>query len=485
MEGGSAPEMGRELWSYADALLPWAIVVLLLPWLFSNCVAWGNLILFPAEINFGEGIVRYEAIRLSQGEPIYKPANEAPYWFGVYPPLYQWILSLGGSSFGFARSMSLASSLFSAVILGLMVGLGTRRAGAGLVAAMLWLVSPFTAAWCIAGRVDMLGRALESAAIALVFFGRGRPAFTAAAVAAAALAMFTKQTMIAGGIAAAGILLAGSWRRAAVFGAAWAVVVLGGYGILSAATGGWFWRNVLGDVGRDLDAGVLRYFAGQYLVIHAVMLPACAVGIAGMRRGGPAWAFGISALAGLPSVLMSANDGADVNYYFDLHWGLCGLAGCGLAALPGQVAAGRRAAGAVLALGAAAAAILLAPPIAAPTRDQREMAERITSDLRKEGLPVLCEFTGYTLAAGGEPDIMPYMYRQLEDSGRWDPAPIADKLRRQEYKALLLTSRETARWGRGVLEAVVEAYRPVRRYTGTYIIEGPDEQVLWLPMRKL
>ena len=59
-------------------------------------------------------------LRVMEGKPLYGPATPEFIPF-IYPPLYSWLLALGGELWGLdypvGRGISLLSSLFSAVVL--------------------------------------------------------------------------------------------------------------------------------------------------------------------------------------------------------------------------------------------------------------------------------------------------------------------------------------------------------------------------------
>ncbi|MCX7717401.1 MAG: glycosyltransferase family 39 protein [Candidatus Sumerlaeaceae bacterium] len=465
------------------AVLGGLALVLFLMRLVSNAVGWWGMLRYPAELNIGEGVTLFEAKRLAAGQPIYKPVDEPPYWFATYPPLYQWFVSLWvDAGLAWGRALSLGASAANGILAGLAVWrLGGGRLASAL-AVLIWLTSPYTDYWTAAARVDMLGRALASASVCCVIGRTGRWPWLWAGVVLASLAMMTKQTMVAGGLACVLILLLESRLRATVFGAAWLSLTLAGYGALTLATGGHFWRNVFGDIARSTQWSLMMQFVGGFVQVHAPLLLASAVAIAGGWRQPGVRRATCVALAGVPHLLLTGNDGADVNYFFDVVWGLAVLSTAGMGAAHGAPRWQGPLAG-VFVLAGALMSVALLEPLRGPTPEQEAAARRITEILRRAGPPVQSEFVGYTLAAGGEPDYLPYMYRLLEERGVWNSAPIVGRIERREYHAILVTSRAPARWGRSILDALERYYEPAEVFRGTYIIEGPDDQILYRPRR--
>ena len=333
-----------------------AVVVVFALLVALNLVALLRIVAFPVDASVGEGVIQYEAMRLARGLPIYKPVDQPPYWISTYPPLFQAVASLvgGGATLWWPRVVSLASSLWCALALWLMVGRITASRAAGFIAAAVWILSPKLDTWGALARVDMLGRAMETAAVFLAWrWGRDNRALAAAAV-FATLAMATKQTMVAGGGTVAMMLwFSGERRRAAVFVGAWVGATALVYAALNLATGGWFWDNVFARTARAYDLRILVEWATAFFLTHTGALVAVAAGFAWViaahrasarraHRQAPVvtpvewdadWrVFGWAMIAAVPTMLLAGNDGVDINYFIDGAWALAGLAGIGFAA---------------------------------------------------------------------------------------------------------------------------------------------------------
>ena len=69
---------------------------------------------YPYDLEWMEGGMLLHGLRVMNGEPLYGPPGPDFIPF-IYPPLYSWLLALGGSIFGLdywiGRSLSLLGSL--------------------------------------------------------------------------------------------------------------------------------------------------------------------------------------------------------------------------------------------------------------------------------------------------------------------------------------------------------------------------------------
>ncbi len=440
-----------------------------------------SVVRYPVDVNFGEGVVQAEALRIARGLPIYKPVDAEPWWIGTYPPLVQAIGALGGGSLAWLRIVALASTLAGALALGMIAWRrGGSRIGA-VLASGAWLASPYVGLWGALARVDLPGRALESLAVAAVALWPARRRAVAAAVVLATLAMLCKQTMVAGGLACAAVLWFDAGRkRACVFLAAWTAAVAACYLSLNWATGGMFFDNAFGRVTRPFSPAFLFVWFRDFGVTHGALVLASLVSLPLLWPNGAGRVFLLAGAAGIPAALLSGNDGADLNYYFDLVWGACGAAGIagGLAAGTAWPPGRKWAAPALVAVYAAA---LLPFPLPVATAREAERSREIVARLAVRPKPVLCEFVSYGLAAGSDPEFLPYMFTKLEEGGQWNSAPLVRRVAEKHYGAILVTNQVAARWPRRVVEAMTQSYEPVAEFADTYIVDGEHTQVLLVP----
>jgi hypothetical protein len=247
---------------------------------------------FPYDLNYGEGYVLNDAVRLSRGEPIYVDLQQFPMVRSPYPPLFPllWsgLIGLFGPVFWTGRLLSAGALLGLA---GLLVW-NARRVRAGpwpmLIAPALLLASPFVYQWAGYARVDLLALCLAAAAVCVAQWVPGWRGVLGAAL-LCALALWTKQTTLTAAAAVAIALGLRQWRHGLGFVALVGVPSVLIAAALNGATDGQFVRHVLeGNASNPVYPLRAVFFVIAVLALH---LPAAASGVWWVTR----------ALRGIPS----------------------------------------------------------------------------------------------------------------------------------------------------------------------------------------
>lgn len=136
----------------------------------TTILIWILRISIPLPINYGEGPLLDQAVRLANFENIYQPITDSPPWtISNYPPLYVLLnvpfVFLFGPAFWYGRALSAVASIGSAILIAKIcqkLG-GSRRSCA--ISAAVFLASYPVVVWNSLMRVDALALALEIAAI--------------------------------------------------------------------------------------------------------------------------------------------------------------------------------------------------------------------------------------------------------------------------------------------------------------------------------
>jgi hypothetical protein len=312
--------------------------------------AWA-LTQFPFELDYGEGIVLWQADRVLHLAEAYHPIHRYPHTVFHYPPLYHLLARLARTVIHdplvAGRVVAWISALGVALCVGLIVKLGTaggtrRSVLAALIASLLVFHVP-NIGWVPYMRVDVT--ALWLSLLGLFVFLRW-PGVRGCAMASVVFvaAVFTQQSMVAAPTAAIGaLLLAGRTREATTI-----VVVMGALGgglvtLLAGATDGEFLRHTLAynlnpfDVAQLLTSMVTNLVGMNALVGLALALPLAM--LATTARGG-----GVTygALGARPAVLLTAvfyfvaafiislsagKRGAWKNYFLEWNVACCILSG--------------------------------------------------------------------------------------------------------------------------------------------------------------
>lgn len=442
---------------------------------------WAHLriLFYPYEANFGEGGLLYDAVVLARGGTIYAPV-ELGGWFSPYPPLYAWLVSFWPTpTFFFPRLISQVSHLACGIVLLVVL----RKLGLNLVsavcAALLYYANPFTRTFAAMGRVDMLGRFLEglSVALGICVLNHRRSVWGAAIF--SVLAMATKQTMFAGIVNLFGYWFGQDLARAKALLKIFLAGTIFCYIIIIISFGGNFVTNVFFDVRRSLSFQMWWPWIVGFLLCNTPVL--CLAGYALLRRGcRPAFQFGVWAtVAGVPSVLLAAQDGADVNYFFDVTWGLCALAAVGVHALTSSARALPQAF--LFGVTLAAAGVDWSVPARYPTPQQVRQAQEVEQILVSLRKPVLSEFIGFGLKAGSDPAAIPYLDKKLEESGRRTPERVIGYLKEKRLGAVLVTSQARGRWPLSLLQALETYYEQQYVFPAMFAAEGEPDFAIFTP----
>lgn len=247
---------------------------------------------YPLELDYGEGIVWQQMRDMFDGSA-YGPLQTYPAIVYHYPPVFHLLTGCiaavaGSDELATGRLVSLAASVSTAVLVGALVmevgrTAATRAvgAGAGTIAALLFLDINTIAKWSPVMRVDSLAGALALLGILLAIRALDRPAAIYGAAAAFVLSIYTKQTMIAAPMAVFGVLV---FARPALAGRGIAASVAGGLVLLAIAlwaTDGGFLRHIVLYNVNSIDIWRLQEL-GLSLLEY---IPLLVVAGAGVRKG--------------------------------------------------------------------------------------------------------------------------------------------------------------------------------------------------------
>lgn len=149
------------LWAATAVLLlaqAWAL------WLFVRYGA--QALTFPYPLNYGEGLLLDQAVRLAGFENVYRAdLSESPFTVSNYPPLFTllqaplvWIF---GPAYWYGRAISLASAAIVVALIALTTHALTRDKVVFLAGGLGFLAAPYVLQWSSLSRVDFLGLALS------------------------------------------------------------------------------------------------------------------------------------------------------------------------------------------------------------------------------------------------------------------------------------------------------------------------------------
>jgi hypothetical protein len=280
----------------------------------------GVTVAFPYDLNYGEGYVLNDAVRLSRGESLYVDLQQFPMVRSPYPPVFPlvWraLIPIGGTELWPGRVLSVVSLVG---LLGL-VGWNALRVRCGVwpsvVAIGLVAGSPFIYQWAGYARVDMLALALAvGGVVAAQWVGGWRGVVLAAAL--CGLALWTKQTTITATVAVALALTLRAWRRGVAFVCLVAIPSAGAVLAVNLATQGEFARHVLaGNASNPIAPVRAMVYVGTFILLY---VPAVATGVWWLRRSLTRAPSPVTLY--LPIAMLAAfsagNGGSSVNYLIE------------------------------------------------------------------------------------------------------------------------------------------------------------------------
>ena len=370
---------------------------------------------YPFELQFFEGSTVEVSARVTQGLPLYaSPTTQFTPW--PYPPLYFLLTGelgkITGINLATMRSVSVAASLVSLVLLVAIVKRATGSTVAGLVAAGLFAGTyRVSGAWFDAARVDSLFVALLLAA---VFAGLRAKTWRGGLVTGGllALAFLTKQNALVVAIPMLAYLVL---RRRPVGVAAAAVLGVAAVGSVlvgDAVTSGWYSPYVVGQLlGQGTAWGwVLGFWFVDLLLPFGIVVVALAWWW--WPRAHPRahvsepTAYLVACSAGLLLAALAGrvHDGGYVNVAIPAHAAMALLLGLAVAGVLRHPETTRRV---VLAGGVVLAAQLLVMaawhPQVTPTSADRAAGDTFVADVAALPSPVLIPSHPYYLRLAGLP----------------------------------------------------------------------------------
>jgi len=289
---------------------------------------------YPFDLEWIEGGMLVEALRLRQGLPLYVEPG-ADFIPSIYPPLYPWLVGLlGEPSYALGRGVSIAGTL--AAIVALILLLRTERFGWGLA---------LGAGGLFIGCYDDVGTFFDIARSDALGFGL------------VALALFASRAKSVPRIALGGLLLAAAFatkqsfaafglpvvlwlafyrdiRRAAIFLAASTLPALIFLGAMHVASGGWYWIYI-SEVPRAHPIIASRLWPGTALELWvafgwaaAAAVLACLAWIVRGARSRPdegtAWWLLLTVTAIPVTAVLRAHFGSFTNALLPACWVLAG-----------------------------------------------------------------------------------------------------------------------------------------------------------------
>jgi len=459
--------------SLAEALPRGLLLLLLVAAAAVFAVDATRSIAFPYPLDYGEGPLLGQTVRLSHLEGIYRPdLASPPYTVSNYPPVYPLVLSPlarhWGPAFWYGRVLSSLSMIAAAVLTGLILRSLTGDPLASAIGGLSLLAFPPAAYWAQLYRVDALALALSLAGLWVCVRCPSETWTVPVATLLLTTAIYTRQSYgLAAPLAGCGWLVyAVGWRRAVALAASITLAGAALFGLLDLATTGGFRFNVVTANINPYDPGSLLWYLSDIwaLMPLAVIGAAAYVGLAGWF-GVPSWRLiGPYVVGAVLSALTIGKVGSNVNYLLE--------AGAAVSLSLGALLAWQRPRRLVhIAIALLLILDMSLMMLASPYRTviharlaQPESARQLLGVVHDSRGIILADEDVGLLPLDGRPIyFQPFEMTQLARAGRWEQQSFLADIERQAFSAILLyripdVPLHRTRWTDEMLAAIDRRY---------------------------
>ncbi len=441
--------------------------------------------LFPYQLDYGEGLLLHFVREWARGRPIYTEIECYPYITSNYPPLSMLLALALKPVLGITYAAGRLWTLVAIVAIVAMIVAWVHRTGFSLrcsspkggrwlppiAAGMAFAGSPYVYHWAPLFRVDLIGLALTLGGLYAVWraapsyvpresFSSPHPGvaerrrtcvFLGLAVVLFVAGLYAKQSFVFAPLAAVVYLFLFADRGQAI-GLAVAVGILGGgvFLLVNALTGGAFWESlVVSNVNPFLwpefwqqigaffrTFAILAVLAAWYALDKYVLESSRLDDAAPLRtKVNP---LDLYVLVALASVGLAGKAGAWENYFFEALLALTLCAGLGLARMICHPTLLVRVLAPLLVL-AQVGLMWHSPAVAADyLRVTRHSNQEMAPILASTPDSIVSEDMGLLVSNDKVLDYYGFQYSQLSRAGRWDQAWELDQLRNGRFSLVIL-----------------------------------------------
>jgi dolichyl-phosphate-mannose-protein mannosyltransferase len=465
--------------------------------IFSLLTVWLGVLglVYPYQLDYGEGIVLWFAREIAHGHSIYKGIVGYPYASSNYPPitflLTVALMPIFGDGYMAGRLLSLASIMIIGALIYRMVRDESGKSKAAALAALFFVGSAYIYHWAPLFRVDLIG--LAFAFLGIYFCWRyeqltdGRKKlYLVFSTFAFLLSLYTKQTLIAAPAAAFFAIFRRDKRAALLF--AMALGAMGGaiYLAIDYATRGAFTFGLIDSNATVFLPAQLFELLGNFAVVFAVLIGLAVWEWFRRIRSGRFGILEAYALSSLATLVFAGRVGAWENYFFEAVAIGCLLAGFAIANLE---LVSRRQGSSALIQAALPASLLIQLFLYTQDHDPRVAARLVTEDYlankqlaallsRTSGI-VISEDMGALVTSGKDVGYYTFQYSSLARSGKWDQSWELNGLRDSIFPLVVLergTREDVDHYRRFTREFVsaLDRYYAQTETIGKYEIYSPS-----------
>ena len=436
----------------------------------------GAALAFPFPLDYGEGPILDQTLRLAHFENIYRDSFASPpYTVSNYPPLFQLIQVpltwISGPAFWYGRLISILGAVSAAGLIGLILHtvMGDRIAAA--ISGLTLLAFPYLLQGSVLNRVDALAFALSLGGLyATVRWPSHRHVPWVAGLLFTAAAFTNPRYVVAAPLTA----LLWLWHLKHLGQAVRLAVILIGSCLglflsLNLITQGGFYLNtVLANLTSFSWITITGYWLNLYLNAGFLVI-GCLVFIVIERLGEAtrSWSLVVPYFLGATFMTITAGmANSTANDLFEIAAALS-LASGAFIAWAGESYWLKALLVFMLALQINALIDWsrqdYIPALMNKVSDTRD-AERLAEYIQETQEPILAdEYMGLIPLAGRRLYFQPLEYKQLQAANLWSEGPLVDSIQREEFPVILLyeprdRSAISIRWTEEVRHAIYDNY---------------------------
>jgi hypothetical protein len=443
---------------------------------------------FPYPLDYGEGPIMDQVLRLARFENIYRSdISTPPYTISNYPPLFlllqipfAWLF---GPAFWYGRVLSLLSALLAALFIGLTVYTVTSDHIAAVIAGLTLLAFPYLLQWSAFDRVDTLALALSWGGLFAIIRWPDRRRGLILAVILLTAAIFTKQTygLVTPGAALVWLLQGKHYRQAIKFIGWLGGVCLALFLLLNWATNGGFFLNIITANANEVSlTGMMVYVTAFFVNCWILILGA--LGFLVVERWWyPTRSWGLVLLYMLlaaTTLLLAGKAGASINYLYEPTAALCLAAGA-ILAWPKRNYVLKSAVVLLLVLQINGLVNWsrqeYVPFVMNKVHTISEVAQMAQIVQDAPGAVLGDEYMGLLPITGRPIYFQPFEYSQLQKANLWDQTPLIGAIQHREFSAILLyeptvgPAMIVSRWTPQIRNAIWANYKLKTTLAGTWI----------------
>lgn len=405
---------------------------------------------FPYPLDYGEGPLLDQTLRLASGENIYRNRfSIPPYTISNYPPFFLLLQlpfpAIFGPAFWYGRLISILGQLLTAVFVGLTIYTLTHDRAASMIGGVMFLAFPYGQYWSVLNRVDSLALALSWAAMFVIVRWRDRGWAVPACSFLLVLAIYTRQSYALAAPFGSFIWLlsTGRWRKSIQLALLTGGTALLLFLVLNHLTQGGFFLNIVTANVNPFYWETVRNYR-EALTDHACwLLVLIGVFLLAERftNHTRSWYLVLSYLfAATLSAMTVGKDGSSVNYLLELTSAFGFAAGSALAWM------GRRTWIRALAIAILAVQVGMlntwmeedyAGMVLDRVKQEKEMAVLFREVSEAEGIVLADEYMGLIPLAGKRLYFQPFEYKMLAEGGLWDETAFLNEIVERKFDVIL------------------------------------------------